>query len=74
MHYFNLTQFFVTIVLFYFEALLHFNIGKKGSLGISFPKWKENKLILGVIIVFSFISCLLTKVVEEVLNKLNKSS
>ena len=46
MHHFNIVQFLVTICLFYVEALIHFNIGKKGNLGISFPNWKQNKLIL----------------------------
>ena len=50
----------------------HFNIGKKGNLGISFPNWKQNKLIIGVIAVFSFISCIITQLVQNVVSELNK--
>jgi S1-C subfamily serine protease len=46
MHHFNFVQFFVTIGFFYIEALIHYNIGKYGTLGISFPNWKQNKLII----------------------------
>ena len=74
MHHFNFIQFFVTVCLFYVEAVIHFNIGKKGRLGLSLPKWKDNKLILGVIICFSFFSCVLTMVVQTVIDNLNKSS
>ena len=71
MHHFNFVQFFVTIGFFYIEALIHYNIGKKGSLGLSFPKWKDNKLILSVIAVFSFVSCLATTFVQELVDQLN---
>tara|TARA_X000000368_G_C22734660_1_gene581054 strand:- start:60 stop:281 length:222 start_codon:yes stop_codon:yes gene_type:complete len=73
MHHFNIVQFLVTVCLFYVEALIHFNIGKKGSLGVSFPNWKQNKLIIGVIAVFSFVSCLLTALVQNVVDELNKN-
>ena len=73
MHHFNFIQFFVTIGFFYIEALIHYNIGKKGTLGISFPNWKQNKLIIGVIAIFSFISCLLTALVQNVVDELNKT-
>jgi hypothetical protein len=68
MHNFNFIQFFVTICFFYIEALIHYNIGKKGTLGISFPKWKQNKLIISVIAVFSFASCIITRIVEDIIN------
>ena len=74
MHYFNFTQFAVTVFLFYIEAVIHFNIGKKGRLGFNLPKWKDNKLILAVIVTFSFLSCLLTNMVESLLDHLNKSA
>ena len=73
MHNFNIVQFLVTICLFYVEALIHFNIGKKGNLGISFPNWNQNKLILGVIALFSFISCVVTSVIQNILNELDKN-
>ena len=72
MHHFNFVQIFVTIGFFYIEALIHYNIGKYGALGISFPNWKQNKLIIGVIAIFSFVSCIITGFVEDIVNKLNK--
>ena len=72
MHHFNFIQFFVTIGFFYIEALIHYNIGKKGKLGFSIPNWKQNKLILGVIAVFSFVSCIITALVQNVVDELNK--
>ena len=72
MHHFNIVLFLVTICLFYVEALIHFNIGKKGSLGISFPNWKQNKLIIGVIAIFSFVSCIVTQLVQNIVTELNK--
>ena len=71
MHHFNFVQFFVTIGFFYLEALIHYNIGKKGRLGFSIPRWKDNKLIIGVIGIFSFISCLVTSFVENLVKELN---
>ena len=70
MHNFNFIQFFVTIGFFYIEALIHYNIGKKGRLGLSIPNWKQNKLILGVIGVFSFVSCMATALVQNVIDEL----
>tara|TARA_B100001063_G_scaffold247248_1_gene291645 strand:- start:5321 stop:5539 length:219 start_codon:yes stop_codon:yes gene_type:complete len=72
MHHFNFIQFFVTIGFFYIEALIHYNIGKKGKLGFSIPNWKQNKLILGVIAVFSFVSCMITALVQNMVDELNK--
>ena len=72
MHHFNFIQFFVTIGFFYIEALIHYNIGKKGKLGFSIPNWKQNKLILGVIAVFSFVSCIITALVQNMVDELNK--
>ena len=72
MHHFNFIQFFVTIGFFYIEALIHYNIGKKGKLGFSIPNWKQNKLILGVIAVFSFVSCMITALVQNIVDELNK--
>tara|TARA_Y100000591_G_scaffold80316_1_gene67603 strand:- start:7151 stop:7366 length:216 start_codon:yes stop_codon:yes gene_type:complete len=71
MHHFNFIQFFVTVGLFYIEALIHYNIGKKGSLGISLPNWKQNRLILGVIAIFSFVSCIITGFVQNLIQELN---
>ena len=73
MHHFNIVQFLVTVCLFYVEALIHFNIGKKGNLGISFPNWNQNKLIICVIAIFSFISCIVTSVIQNVVDELNKT-
>lgn len=49
-------QFATTVMFFYIEALIHYNIGKHGSLKITFPKFKENLLIFLVIVIFSCLS------------------
>jgi len=49
-------QFVTTVMFFYIEALIHYNIGKHGYLKFTFPKLKENLLILLVIIIFSCLS------------------
>ena len=62
---FNYIQFFSTIVLFYIEALIHYNIGRKGTIGLRIPSWKKNRMILGVIVVFSLVSCVITSILTE---------
>ena len=37
-------QFVTTVMFFYIEALIHYNIGKHGYLKFTFPKLKENLL------------------------------
>lgn len=67
MNHFNYVQFFTTILLFYIEALIHYNIGRKGTIGIRIPSWKKNRMILGVIVIFSLVSCVLTNIVSELI-------
>tara|TARA_B100001093_G_scaffold234049_1_gene224372 strand:+ start:7206 stop:7514 length:309 start_codon:yes stop_codon:yes gene_type:complete len=60
---FPIIQFFSTIVVFYIEAVAHYNIGKTGRLNIlklKIPDLKESSLILIIITIFAFISSTLT--------------
>lgn len=60
---FPIIQFFSTIVVFYIEAVAHYNIGKTGRLNIlklKIPDLKETSLILIIITIFAFISSTLT--------------
>ena len=65
-------QFIVTFCCFYIEALIHYNIGKVGYIGIAMPPLKQNILIMGVIVFFSFVCSGITYHVENVLNKSSK--
>lgn len=54
----NYIIFFVTFTVFLCEALLHYNIGKHGSISVStlsFPPFKEFVDIVLVLALFSFI-------------------
>ena len=61
-------HFIVTAIFFYFEALLHYNIGKKGKIDIEIPELKYNKKIIMIIILFSFMSSLACYFIEEIIN------
>ena len=60
---FPIIQFFSTILVFYIEAVAHYNTGKTGRLNIlklKIPSLKETSLILIIITIFAFISSTLT--------------
>ena len=60
--------FFVTIVWFFLEALVHYNIGKTGSCWISaFPHGEEFVLILTSIAICSFLSTVTTNFITGIL-------
>ena len=50
--YYSAIQFSVFMLIFYIEALLHYNIGKMGRLALHLPPFKENLLMVGIIIFF----------------------
>ena len=53
----TLVSFAVTTLFFTLEALLHYNIGKTGKLGLShFPPAKEALEIVGVVMIFAALS------------------
>jgi len=62
----------VTFVLFFIEALFHFNIGKNGydkeiSLKITFPNKKELVCIVIILAIFSIINGLISNYLVKVL-------
>lgn len=59
--------FVVTTCFFYIEALIHFNMGKKGKISLTLPPLKENFKILGIITFFSFLSSTTTYYLEMLL-------
>jgi hypothetical protein len=62
-------SFFVTIVWFLLEALVHYNIGKTGSGWIrKFPDREEFVLIITSIAICSFLSTTTTNLISGVLN------
>lgn len=61
--------FIVTTVFFSLEALLHYNIGKDGKLGLSnLPPPKEMLHIVLVVALFSFFSAVTTTAIQHALN------
>jgi hypothetical protein len=61
-------HFFVTSIFFYFEALMHYNIGKKGKIDIEIPEIKHNKKIVMIILIFSLLSSLACYFIEEIIH------
>ena len=57
-------QFIVTSLFFYIEALMHYNIGKSGYISFSIPPIRQNFLIMGIILCFSFVSSVVTYFLE----------
>ena len=67
--------FFVTIVWFFLEALVHYNIGKTGSCWItSFPHGEELVLILTSIAICSFLSTVTTNFITGILKVIYRFS
>ena len=50
---FIVIPFVITTCFFYFEALIHYNLGRFGKVSFSLPPLKKNLVILGIIIFFS---------------------
>jgi len=63
-----LITFTVTCMIFYIEALTHYNIGKSGKLGFGIPPFKENIMVISTIMLFSFISSGIIFIVERLLD------
>ena len=63
--------FFVTIMWFFLEALVHYNIGKNGSIWLSqFPDFHEFILIFTSIAICSFLSTVTTNFITGILKVL----
>lgn len=55
--------FISTFIVFTLESFLHFNIGKNGLKALSFPNSLEACEIIGVVIIFSGINAILSKLI-----------
>jgi len=59
--------FLVTFLVFTFEGLLHYNIGKNGLKSykdVILPPWKEFCKIIGVVFVFSVIDIIILRLLS----------
>ena len=59
--------FLVTFLVFTFEGLLHYNIGKNGLKSYKdaiLPPWKEFCKIIGVVFVFSVIDIIILRLLS----------
>ena len=59
--------FLVTTFFFYIEAVLHYNIGKKGYIAFKLPPMKKNVLIISIILFFSFISSCISHLIYNII-------
>ncbi len=57
--------FVVTTFFFYIEAVIHYNIGKRGYIAFKFPPMKKNILIISIILFFSFISSCISHLIYK---------
>lgn len=64
---YSIIQFFVICLIFYIEALIHYNIGKFGHVAFNLPSFRQNLLIIGIIMFFSFISSCIIYFLEKIL-------
>lgn len=62
-------QFIVTCCFFYMEALLHYNIGKTGSICCNYPVLKDNLKIMSIIATFAILSTITTYIIKNKLSK-----
>lgn len=65
--------FVVTTFFFYIEAVLHYNIGKKGYIAFKLPPMKKNILIVSIILFFSFISSCISHLIYKLIKLHNES-
>ncbi len=65
--------FIVTTFFFYIEAVLHYNIGKKGYIAFKLPPMKKNVLIISIILFFSFISSCISHLIYKLIKLHNES-
>ncbi len=64
---FSLIQFSVTCFIFYIEALIHYNIGKYGHIAFNLPSFRQNILIIGIIMFSSCISSCIVYFIGNIL-------
>ena len=57
--------FVVTTCFFYIEAVIHYNIGKKGYIAFKLPPMKKNMLIISIILFFSIISSCISHLIYK---------
>jgi len=62
-------HFLVTSIFFYFEAIIHYNIGKKSEINLEVPTIDDNKKMICIILSFSLLSSLTCYFIEEMINK-----
>ena len=60
-------SFLVTTFFFYIEAVLHYNIGKKGYIAFKLPPIKKSLLIISIILFFSFISSCISHLIYNII-------
>jgi len=58
-------QFIVTFLFFLCEALLHYHIGKYGTIGLAIPKLNEFGLIISIIAFVTLLSTVTTKFINN---------
>ena len=61
----SLLQFTITFILFYSEAIIHYNIGKTNTFGFTIPPLKQQAMIISTVFTFSLLSSIITNVLEE---------
>jgi len=61
----EIIQFSVTFSFFFLESLFHYHIGKYGTFGIAFPKFKEMAIIIVTILLISGASTLVTNIIND---------
>lgn len=61
----EIVQFTVTFLFFLLESMLHYHVGKYGSIGLAFPKPKELILIIITIITIAGASTITTRYIND---------
>ena len=61
----EIVQFTVTFLFFLLESMLHYHVGKFGTIGLAFPKPKELILIIITIITIAGASTLTTRYIND---------
>ena len=70
-----IVQFFVTFIYFFIESLLHYHVGKYGTLGLAFPKTNELFMIIVTILIITGLATITTKIINaHFLSQLNKTT
>jgi tetrahydromethanopterin S-methyltransferase subunit D len=61
----SLLQFTITFILFYSEAIIHYNIGKTNAFGFTIPPLKHQGMMISTVFIFFLLSSIITNMLEE---------